>query len=97
MKDIPSTQQFEKELKRLRYRQGFIRTMMSTIGSLTVVAAIAIIISNMLLPVLRVTGTSMTPTLQNDEVLLCSKFSETDRGDIVAFYYNNKVLLIQHY
>ena len=35
----------------------------------------------------------MTPTLQNDEVLLCSKFSETDRGDIVAFYYNNKVLL----
>ena len=93
MKDIPSTQQFEKELKRLRYRQGFIRTMMSTIGSLTVVAAIAIIISNMLLPVLRVTGTSMTPTLQNDEVLLCSKFSETDRGDIVAFYYNNKVLL----
>ncbi len=92
-KDIPTTAQFEAELKRLRYRQNFIRTLWSTVSSLIVVAAVAVIISTMLLPVLRVTGTSMTPTLQNDEVLLCNKLAKPDRGDIIAFYYNNKILI----
>lgn len=91
--DIPTTEQFEAELKRLRYRENFIKTLWSTVSSLIVVAAIAVIISTMLLPVLRVTGTSMNPTLQNDEILLCSKLGEPERGDIVAFYYNNKVLI----
>ena len=91
--DIPTTEQFEAELKRLRYRENFIKTLWSTVSSLIVVAAIAVIISTMLLPVLRVTGTSMNPTLQNDEILLCSKLGEIERGSIVAFYYNNKVLI----
>ena len=67
--------------------------MWSTISSLIVVAAIAVIISTVLLPVLRVTGSSMSPTLQNDQLILCVKSSSLKRGDIVAFYYNNKVLL----
>ena len=90
---IPATKQFEAELRRLKYRDNFIKTLWSTVSSLIVVAAIAVIISTMLLPVLRVTGTSMTPTLQNDEILLCSKLGEPERGDIIAFYYNNKVLI----
>lgn len=92
-RNLPTTAQFEAELKRLRYRQKFIKTLWNTISSLIVVAAIAIIISTMLLPVLRVTGTSMTPTLQNDEILICNKLGEVKQGDIIAFYYNNKVLL----
>ena len=91
--DIPTTAQFEAELKRLRYRENFIKTLWSTVSSLIVVAAIAVIISTMLLPVLRVTGASMNPTLQNDEVLLCNKLSDIKQGDIIAFYYNNKVLI----
>ena len=91
--DIPTTTQFETELKRLRYRENFIKTLWSTVSSLIVVAAIAVIISTMLLPVLRVTGASMNPTLQNDEVLLCNKLSDIKQGDIIAFYYNNKVLI----
>lgn len=91
--DIPTTDQFEAEMNRLKYRKSFIKSVTSTVGSLIVVAAIAIIISTMILPVLRVTGTSMTPTLQNDEVLLCNKLSAPDRGDIIAFYYNNKILI----
>ena len=47
----------------------------------------------MILPVLRVTGTSMNPTLKNDEVLLCNKLADIKQGDIIAFYYNNKVLI----
>ena len=91
--DVPTTEQLERELKRLRADARFRKALRSTVGSLIVAAAIAVIISTMLLPVLRVTGSSMTPTLQNDEVLLCSKLSEVRRGDIIAFYYNNKVLL----
>ena len=45
------------------------------------------------MPVLRVTGTSMTPTLQNDQVIICNKLAECQKGDVVAFYYNNKVLI----
>ena len=91
--DIPTTAQFEAELKRLRYRHNFIKSVWSTVSSLIVVAAIAIIISTMILPVLRVTGTSMNPTLKNDEVLLCNKLADIKQGDIIAFYYNNKVLI----
>ena len=91
--DTPTTAQFESELKRLRYRHNFIKSLWSTVSSLIVVAAIAVIISTMILPVLRVTGTSMNPTLKNDEVLLCNKLADIERGDIVAFYYNSKVLI----
>lgn len=45
------------------------------------------------LPVLRVTGTSMTPTLANDELVVCKRRGDFKQGDIVAFYYNNKILL----
>lgn len=65
----------------------------NTISSLLVVAAIAVLISMLFLPVLRVTGTSMTPTLMNDELVICSKQSNFKSGDIVAFYFNNKILL----
>lgn len=62
-------------------------------ASLLVVAAAAVIISMLFLPVLRVTGTSMTPTLHDDELVVCRKRGSFQKGDIVAFYYNNKILL----
>lgn len=91
--DYPTAQQLENELKRIRYRRDYRKIFVSTISSLTVVAAIAVLISTLLLPVLRVTGTSMTPTLENNEFVICSKASDFKSGDIVAFYYNNKILL----
>ena len=50
-------------------------------------------LSMLLFPVLQVTGTSMEPTLENGEILLAVKYGRVERGDVVAFYYNNKVLL----
>lgn len=91
--DLPTAEQLEQELKRLKYRHSFAFTLRSTVASLIVVAAIAVMISTMIMPVLRVTGTSMTPTLQNDQVIICNKFAECQKGDVVAFYYNNKVLI----
>ncbi len=93
IKDIPTAQQMLAETRRLRYKKNFKRTITNTISSLIVVAAMAVLISMLFLPVLRVTGSSMTPTMHNDELLICSKRSDFSRGDIVAFYYNNKILL----
>jgi len=91
--DLPTAEQLHTELKRLQYRRNFAKTLWNTISSLIVVAAVAVIVSMLFVPVLRVTGTSMTPTLLNDELILCIKSSDFKNGDIVAFYYNNKVLL----
>ncbi len=92
-KDLPTAQQLAQEMKRIRYNKNFRKMIMNTIGSLLVVAAIAVLISMLFLPVLRVTGTSMTPTMQNDELVICNKRGNFKSGDIVAFYYNNKILL----
>lgn len=93
VENFPTAKQLESELKNIRYRKEFRKILMSTVSSLLVVAAIAVLISMLLLPVLRVTGSSMTPTMQNDELIICSKRSNFRSGDIVAFYYNNKILL----
>lgn len=91
--DLPATQQLEDELRRLRYKENFAKTLWSTVSSLIVVAALTVVVSMLFVPVLRVTGTSMTPTMLNDELILCLKSSNFEKGDVVAFYYNNKVLL----
>lgn len=91
--DLPSSEQFLAEMKRLRYKRNFRKTILGTLSSLIVVAAIAVLVSLLFLPVLRVTGSSMTPTLQNDELVICSKRSDYEKGDIIAFYFNNKILL----
>lgn len=92
-REIPTTVQLEAELKRVKYRREYGKLLRNTISSLIVVAAIAVLVSMLFLPVLRVTGTSMTPTLQNDELVVCRKRGTFQSGDIIAFYFNNKILL----
>lgn len=91
--DLPTAEQLDQELKRLRNRHNFISALRSTVASLIVICSIAVLISTMVMPVLRVTGSSMTPTLQNNQVIVCSRITSYDKGDIIAFYYNNKVLI----
>ena len=91
--NFPTAAQLTEELKRIRYQKDFRNMLRSTISSLLVVAAVAVLISMLFLPVLRVTGTSMTPTLMNDELVICGKRSNFKSGDVVAFYFNNKILL----
>lgn len=93
MWDLPSAEQLAAELKRVRYHRDYRKMLLNTVSSLLVVAAIAVLISMLFLPVLRVTGSSMTPTLLNDELVICNKRSDFQSGDIVAFYFNNKILL----
>lgn len=91
--NLPTTKQLEKEVKRRRYRNSYLKILKSTVSSLIVVAAVAVLIATLLLPVLRVTGSSMTPTLENDQLVVCKKTGNFEKGDIIAFYYNNKILL----
>ncbi len=90
---IPSRDEVAKEREKLRYRMRFQRTLFSTIGFLIVVAAVSVLISTMLFPVIQVTGDSMEPTVENGEILILQKTDELQTGDLVAFYYQSRILL----
>jgi signal peptidase I len=60
---------------------------------LIVVAAIAVLCATLWMPVLRIYGSSMTPTLSENNIVLSLKTSNFQTGDVIAFYYNNKILV----
>ena len=91
--DLPSPQQIEDELNRLRYRQRYRSVLRSTIYTLITVAAVAVLVATLLMPVLQIFGSSMAPTLNDGEIVLSLKTSDFQHGDVVAFYYNNKILV----
>ena len=95
MKDqvMPTSQQLEQELSRAKYRKRYRNVLRSTIYTLITVAAIAVLVATLLLPVLQVYGSSMTPTLTDRDIVVTVKTSEFKSGDVVAFYYNNKILV----
>ena len=89
----PTTEQIRDELARVRYRRTFANTLRSTIFILIVVSASAVLIAVLLLPVLRIYGHSMNDTLDEGDIVISVKGSTFEPGDIIAFYYNNKLLV----
>ena len=89
----PTLAQLKAELKRERHRRTYGLTLRSTIYSLITVAAVAVLVATLFLPVLQIYGTSMTPTLYDGDVVVSVKTGRLERGDVVAFYYNNKILV----
>ena len=90
---LPTSQQIEEELSRAKYRQRYRRVLCSTVFTLITVAAIAVLVATLLMPVLQIYGSSMTPTLSDSDIVLTIKTSDFEPGDVVAFYYNNKILV----
>lgn len=90
---LPTSEQIEEEIKRVKYRQRYGWVLRSTIYTLITVAAVAVLVATLLMPVLQIYGSSMTPTLTDGDIVLTIKTSEFEQGDIVAFYYNNKILV----
>ncbi|MGN1142931.1 MAG: signal peptidase I [Anaerovoracaceae bacterium] len=90
---VPSIDKLENELKRERYRIRYGATLRSTIYALITVAAIAVLVATLLLPVLQIYGSSMTPTLVDGDIVISLKESEFQKQDVIAFYYNNKILV----
>lgn len=89
----PSLDQINKELNRLKKRKAYLSAFKGTIWILIVAAALSIICSTFFVTVLDIQGNSMEPTLNDSELVLTVKNSSMETGDIVAFYYNNKILL----
>lgn len=92
-KDFPTIEQLEMEVKRENYKDNYKKTLRSTVFTLVTVSAFAILIAVLWLPVLEIYGHSMTPTLSNGNIVVSLKGSSFKKGDIVAFYYNNKILV----
>lgn len=91
--DLPTAEQIEQERNRLRYRRRYSRTLKSTVAILVVVAAAAVLVATLWMPVLRIYGTSMVPTLKDGQIVITVKNSNFRQGDIVAFYQGNKLLI----
>jgi len=89
----PSLEEMEQEISRIKYKGRFGSALRGTLYSLAVVAAIAVLIATLWMPVLQITGTSMEPNLVNGEIVLSVKDTSFETGEIVAFYYNNKILV----
>ena len=89
----PTLAQLEAELERYRYKNRYGRVLRSTVYALVVVAAVAVLVATLWMPVLQIYGSSMTPALEDGEIVLSVKDATPDAGDVVAFYYNNKVLV----
>jgi len=82
---IPTAEQLENELRRVRYKRRYRAVLRSTVYTLITVAAISVLVATLWLPVLQIFGSSMTPTLHNGEIVFSMKTAEFQQGDIVAF------------
>ena len=92
-RDFPSLEQLKAELDREKYKRRYKWTLKSTIYTLIVVAAAAVLVATVWMPVLQIYGSSMTPTLNEGDIVVCVKGSDFESGDLVAFYIGNKILV----
>jgi signal peptidase I len=90
---LPSAKLIAAELKRERNRRRFRQIIKNAVYALIVVAAVAVLITTLVLPVLQIAGTSMEPTLNNGEIVVLIKTDKLQRGDLCGFSYSNKILI----
>lgn len=90
---IPSLPEIQKERKRIRRKAYYRKALRGTVSVLIIVAAVAVLITTLFLPILQISGDSMSPTLDHDEIVVLLKTSEFDRGDLIGFYYQGKILV----
>lgn len=91
--ETPALHLLEKELRRERYKYRYVNVLRSTINALIVVAAFAVLVATLWMPVLQIYGGSMTPTLVEGQIVVCAKGSEFQQGDLIAFYVGNNLLV----
>ena len=92
-RDLPTLAELEAELSRVRRKRWMRKTIAGVITALLAISAIAVLLATRFLPVLQVYGDSMSPTLNEGEVVIAFSEAELETGDVIAFYHNNKVLV----
>lgn len=91
--DTPTVEQLKEELHRVKYKKRYKRVLRSTIYTLVVVAAFAVLVATIWMPVLQIYGASMTPTLEEGDIVVSVKGTDFKTGDLVCFYLGNKLLV----
>lgn len=91
--EIPTMDQIENARERLKYKSRFRTTVRSTLSVLLVAAAVSVLVATLWMPVFQIFGSSMSPTLKDGEIVVSLKSKSFKTGDLVAFYYGNKVLV----
>lgn len=90
---VPSLKEIQSERKRIRRKDYYKQALRGTVSVLVVVAAVAVLIATLFLPILQISGDSMSPTLEHDEIVVLLKTKKFERGDLIGFYYQGKILL----
>ena len=90
---LPTKEQIDQERSRLKHQKTYKKALIGTIQALLMVAAIAVLVSSLLLPVLQISGDSMVPTLKNDDIVVLVKTDKFETGDVCSFTWNNRTLL----
>ena len=91
--EFPELKQIQLEIKREQHKSRYYSVLRSTVSVLIVVAAIAVLVATLWMPVLHIYGVSMGPTINDGEIVVSLKSDELKKGDLVAFYYGNKLLI----
>ena len=89
----PSIEQLEKEIGRMETRREVKKAVYGTVRTLIVITAVTVLVANLLIAVLMINKTSMYPTLQEGEIVIALRWTGVNRGDVIAFYYNNMILV----
>ncbi|MBQ6468127.1 MAG: signal peptidase I [Clostridia bacterium] len=89
----PELNELERELGREKQKQKFRKAIRSTVYTLVVTAAVAVLVATVLLPVMRIYGNSMTPTLVEGDIVISVKGTKFETGDVVGVYYGSKILV----
>ena len=92
-KQIPEIDELKAELDRVKYKRRYINVFKSTVYTLVVVAAFAVLVATLWMPVLQIYGSSMTPTIDEGQIVISVKGKNFEQGDLVAFYIGNKLLV----
>lgn len=90
---VPSLEEIQTERKRIRRKDYYKKALRGTVAVLVVVAAVAVLVATLFLPILQISGDSMSPTLEHDEIVVLLKSKNVQQGDIIGFYYQGKILL----
>ena len=90
---LPTLEQVERERNKLKYQKEYRRTILHIIGILIVAAAVSVLLATMFFPIIQVSGVSMEPTLKDEQIILLEKTGKFKTGDLIGFYYQNKILL----
>ncbi len=92
-KEVPEIEELKAELDRVKYKRKYRKVLKSTFYTLVVVAAFAVLVATLWMPVLQIYGSSMTPTVKEGQIVVSIKTKNFEQGDLAAFYVGNKLLV----